>query len=229
MNSTFKSPFEGEPQTSQIEDDNGKPAFVIRARELTANRARLADGLSILSILCCWAFGADKYMQEPLGSVQIAMFAVIPVLLLPLWRKLWRWDNKKETQIVLSETALAFRTGKHWNQFDRQLPHRFVLLPHDKAQAERDQNEYDQKKASFSGKAIMPVRYYGNSFIVCFEYLGQRNDILEVFGPKEAQAILTRLNACDSVMDAQSKKGSGTTFDPSDEWSDQPGDIRTPA
>ena len=131
--------------------------------------------------------------------------------------------------MCFTEKTFSILRGNRWETFDRQLPHRFVLLPHDKTQAERDQHEYDQKKASLSGHAIMPVRYYGNSFIVCFEYLGQRNDILEVFGPKEAQAILTRLNACDSVMDAQSKKGSGTTFDPSDEWAKQPGDIRTPA
>ena len=38
-------------------------------------------------------------------------------------------------------------------------------------------------------------------------------------------AIVTRLNACDSVLDALARRGQGTPLTPADEWGDQPGAI----
>ena len=45
------------------------------------------------------------------------------------------------------------------------------------------------------------------------------------FTREEQQAIVTRLNACDNVLDALARRGQGTPLTPADEWGDQPGAI----
>ena len=78
--------------------------------------------------------------------------------------------------------------------------------------------------AQMKGKLRPGARWFANSFHL-LDYLGQRNDVLTVFGPKEAMAIVTRLNACDNVLDALARRGQGTPLTPADEWGDQPGAI----
>ena len=50
-------------------------------------------------------------------------------------------------------------------------------------------------------------------------------DFIGIRSPKEAMAIVTRLNACDNVLDALARRGQGTPLTPADEWGDQPGAI----
>lgn len=227
MQSTLKSPFDGDPKTIQETDENGGAVLYVAAKSLTADAAQAAEVLVLLSMLYLWGLGAYWLCQEPFDAVNFAVLAICPFPFRSLLRKLWRHPLRRTTTVCFTDKTFSVWRGDRWEMFDRQLPHRFVLLQHDRTQAERDEHELEKQKASIARTAFMPVRYYGNAFIVCFEYLGQRNDVLEVFGPKEAQTILTRFNACDSVMDAQLKKGKVTSFDPADEWSEQPGDIRT--
>lgn len=227
MESNLKSPFDGEPKTIQETDENGGAVLYVAAKALTADAAQAVEVLVLLSMVYLWGLGAHMLWHEPFDAVNIAVFAIAPFLFRSLLRWLWRNPLKRTTTVCFTDKTFSVRRGDRWEIFDRQLSHRFVLLPHDRTQEERDQHEFEKQKASIARTAFMPVRYYGNAFIVCFEYLGQRNDILEVFGPKEAQMILTRFNACDSVMDAQLKKGKSTSFEPADEWAEQPGDIRT--
>lgn len=81
------------------------------------------------------------------------------------------------------------------------------------------------QQAQITRKPIRKQRWYANSFHVSFDYLGQRNDIMTVYGQKEAVAIATRLKACDDVLDALARRGQGTPLTPADEWGDQPGAI----
>jgi hypothetical protein len=112
-----------------------------------------------------------------------------------------------------------------WRHYDRLLPHRFALVQHDWAQAEQENAEFQAAQAQRRGKLIRKRRWYSNSFHVSFDYIGQRNDVLTVYGQKKALAILTRLNACDNVLDALARRGQGTPLTPEDEWGDQPGAI----
>jgi hypothetical protein len=97
-------------------------------------------------------------------------------------------------------------------------------LQHDWTQAEQEQQEPGGAVAQMKGKLRPGARWFANSFHL-LDYLGQRNDVLTVFGPKEAMAIVTRLNACDNVLDALARRGQGTPLTPADEWGDQPGAI----
>jgi len=74
---------------------------------------------------------------------------------------------------------------------------------------EKDSHEFETRRAQASGEVIRKTSYYGESFHITLEYVGHRNDLLTVFGPKDALAILARLTACDEVLSARSKTGAG--------------------
>jgi hypothetical protein len=81
------------------------------------------------------------------------------------------------------------------------------------------------EKARKRGKIVQPRRYYQDSYHFFYELLGQRNDITEIYGQPEAQAVLTRLRAIDDVINARAKRGDGTAIRPGDQWAEQPGAI----
>lgn len=136
-----------------------------------------------------------------------------------------RFLLRKRTRLVLTLDQFSVETMFGWKHYDRLLPHRFALLQHDWAQAEQEHAEFQAAQAQRQGKLIRKRRWYANSFHVSFDYIGQRNDVLTVYGQKKAMAILTRLNACDNVLDALARRGQGTPLTPEDEWGDQPGAI----
>ena len=80
-------------------------------------------------------------------------------------------------------------------------------------------------KAQKRGKIVQPRRYYQDSYHLCYELLGQRNDITEIYGRPDAQAVLMRLRAIDDVINARARRGDGTAIRPGDQWVEQPGAI----
>lgn len=124
-------------------------------------------------------------------------------------------------------TPTEFRVKRwiRWRKFDRQLGHKFALIPHDKTLIEQDQHEYAQRQAQLAGKAIKPKRYYGQSCHLVFEYLGQRQDVMTIYGVKQGLRVLERMKVCDAMMDTALGKGDGVTITPQEQWTDQPGDI----
>jgi len=132
---------------------------------------------------------------------------------------------KTEWKIIITADHLTFKNWEKELVFDRRLPHKFRLLRHDEAQLEKEKIEKKLREGKVKNKTYTELAYYGKSSHISYEYLGQRNDIGTVFGEKEAIALITRLKACDKVMDAQGKMGDGTALSPNDQWDDQPGDI----
>ena len=123
-------------------------------------------------------------------------------------------------------TDESFRVfGLRGGKFDRQLPHSFQLLPHDKRDEEKEQLELKTLNARRQGKLKRPESYYGKSFHLVFEYLGERFDIAEIYGGREAKRARDRLAAIDEVMDAYAHGGGGTPLNPHDEWAAAPGAL----
>lgn len=143
-------------------------------------------------------------------------------------RDFWHVNLRTKTQIRLSSTHIAVAQDKEWVLYDRQMPHRFALLPHDRAPMERLVHDFERQKASIARKAVFKKPYYGESFIVALEYLGQRNDLLTAYGRNEATAIVARLQACNEIIEARTRQGRGAAINPADQWGHQPGDIGEP-
>ncbi|MNG13571.1 hypothetical protein D3C84_972590 [compost metagenome] len=113
-----------------------------------------------------------------------------------------------------------------WQSYDRQIDHRFVLLPHDASEHERRRNDLATREAAASGKVVQKPIYYGDSFHVVFVYAGHRIDFLTVFGRKQAAAIVARLQHCDQLLDAEAKRLGGRNIPPvNDDWHSSPGGL----
>ena len=219
----IRSPFAGRPATRQVADHNGAPAFDVQPRVLTPVRAMAASWLTGLGVVAGIGYGLVGVVSAPnpdSGMLTAAIF--VPVVggfaLYGALRSLLR----KRVRLLLTLEQFSVKSLFGWKHYDRLLPHRFALLQHDWTQAEQEQQEF---QAAQQRKVIRKRRWYANSFHLSFDYLGQRNDVLTVYGPKEAMAIVTRLNACDNVLDALAHRGQGTPLTPADEWGDQPGAI----
>ncbi len=226
MTDNILSPFAGKPETHQIRDENGNPAFLVCPRELTPLRAMLADALGIGSAVVMGVgvlLVLDK-LNNPTGGLVLALLVAPFAAYFPLkWG--WRYALRKETEIMLTPDLFKVKTLLGWKTYDRKLAHSFSLVRHDKAQAERDRHEYAVRKGQAQGKVVRKTRYFGESFHLSYDCLGQRNDVATIFGKPEARAVLTRLKACDQVMDTQARMGEGAPLGPEDQWGDQPGDV----
>jgi hypothetical protein len=223
---THVTPFDGAPITREVTGDDGRPELHITACPPTPASVRYGDIMGTVHALFWAGIGLYSLPRQDYPLLGGALFVAGPLLAHGWLCRLFADELAVTTHIRFTEDSFSMKRGKEdWQVFDRRHPHRFVLLPHDRAQEEKDRHEYEKAKASIGRRAVMPRRYYTNAFHVVFEYLGQRHDILEVHGPKEAQAILTRLLTCDSLMEAQANKGKGVPLTPADEWGPQPGDI----
>jgi hypothetical protein len=58
------------------------------------------------------------------------------------------------------------------------------------------------------------------------EVAGHRIDLLTVFGPVDAAAILARLLYLDRELDAAISRGKGVRQRAEDDWDEAPGDVR---
>lgn len=222
----IRSPFAGKPATRQVVDRNGAPAFDVQPRVLTPVRAMAASWLTGLGVVAGLGYGLAGVASAPNpDSGMLTAAFVVPVIggfvLYGALRSLLR----KRVRLVFTLERFSVKTLFGWKHYDRLLPHRFALLQHDWTQAEQEQKQFQAAQEQRQGKLIKQRLWYGKSFHVSFDYVGQRNDVLTVYGPKEAMAIVTRLNACDNVLDALVRRGQGTPLTPADEWGDQPGEI----
>lgn len=226
MAQTIRSPFEGKPATQQVADVNGNPAFQIEPRILTPLRVTMVNLLSGVSAvgLFIYSLGSLAGMDNPdSGSLTAAL--ILPLVGAAAAHGMLKSLFRKRVKIFMTLERFSVRGLFGWKHYDRLLPHRFAVLPHDWQQLERDQDEYRMQQAQLQRQPVKKSRLYANSFHISFDYLGQRNDLMTVFGQKEAVAIAMRLKACDDVLDALVRRGQGTPLSPQDEWGDQPGAI----
>jgi hypothetical protein len=226
MQQKVLSPFAGKPATWQVVDHNGAPAFRVEPRILTPLRASAVSLLTKLGGLAAVLYGLVSVASanKPTFGMLVGAMVAAAFATFMLHRAL---DSlfRKHMHLMLTAGKFSVRTLFGWKHYDRELPHRFAVFPHDWTQAEREQQEYEMQQAQLDRKPLQKQRLYGNSFHVSFDYLGQRNDIMTVYGEKEAIAIVARMKACDDVLDALSHHGQGTPLSPEGEWGNQPGSI----
>jgi len=221
-----RRPFDGKPKTREETDENGNLAFRVIARVLSPARAKIADKLGE-TITAALILLTGLYILEHDLPPTALLFAAAIWVLHPLFEKAWREALKRNLEMLVTPDQFRFRRWMRWISIDGVLPHRFALVVHDLARQERDKHELETLKAQKRGKIVQPRRYYQDSYHLCYELLGQRNDITEICGRPDAQAVLMRLRAIDDVINARAKRGDGTAIRPGDQWVEQPGAIPT--
>lgn len=221
-----QNPLSGRPVTFELLDGHGKPKFTIKPEELTPLRCKAADGFKfligvVLSITCILAIlGLPAFFVEPV--LRIIVPAVIAYFVLG-W--MFRSVLKRNTKIVMTTEAISVRRWYGWVRYNRNLPHQFALLNHDKMREEQQRHEHEVRKASAGGRVLRKKAYYAESFHIVLVYAGQRRDLLTVYGQKEATAIVTRLQYCDGRLNEATRMGAGGGQTPDEEWNTAAGGL----
>ena len=222
MSKKFISPFHGKPETEQYADKYGHAAFRIAALAITPQRVKFAEFLALMSAIGLTWCGFQMLANTPAPADWLWPARLLgPWLSYPLLNWFWRCILQTETRIEMTTDIFRFRSWSGWKTYDRKLPHKFSLIPHDKALEEKDEYELARRR----GQQNIRKRYYGDSYHLSFDYLGQRNDVLTIFGHKDALAILARLKACDERLDQLASMGDGVALNPEDQWTKEPGEI----
>jgi hypothetical protein len=222
---TPQKPALRQPRHPRLKDKDGLPIFTLHPSELTPFGAKSAD---YLGAACGWAVAGWLIMvlwkaQNPLlTDWALALAAAYGLHFVAAWY--FREIFKVQTVICMDTKTLSVRRWFWWRHYDRTLEHRFALLLHDKASAEQAKNDLATRQAGMRGAAILKPVYYGNSLHVVLAYEGHRIDLMEVFRPKPAAAIVARLQYCDRLLDEAAKMGNSA--EPLDkEWTKSPGGL----
>jgi hypothetical protein len=219
-----RHPFAGYPATREEIGTDGTVAFHVTARVLTPIRARIADQLGTVTAVAVTVI-CVLYVADRSSNLLALVLAGSTWFLRPAFERIWREALRRSLQLVVTKTEFRCRLWLQWIVFDRSLPHKLALKFHDLARWERDQHELKVLKAQQVKKIVQPRRYYQESYHFVYELLGQRNDIGEIFGKPDADAVLRRLNAIDEVLNARARRSDGTPLRPGDQWAEQPGAI----
>jgi hypothetical protein len=217
-------PFHGKPLTREVSDENGNLRVEVTAEVLTPVRARIADELAIWTAAAVTAL-LILYVMNHDPSLPKLVFAAATFFLRPVFELAWRKSLRRIVKMVITEKEFRYRTWLGWRVFDRNLQHRFGLILHDNARREHDRHELEERQAQQRKKVIKKRRYYQDSYHLAFEYVGQRNDIVAIYGRPEAQAVLARMKGVDEAINARAKRGDGTAMRPEDQWVEAPGAI----
>jgi hypothetical protein len=220
----IRHPFDGNPETREETDESGNISFRVTARVLTPVRAKIADKLGAVTAAVGTVASVIYLVDHDYPPIVLGTAAGIWIGR-PLIERLCREGLKRKLHMVVTENEFRFRQWMRWIVLDRTLPHKLSLKVHDLARHERDQHELQIAKAQQNKKIVQPRRIYQESYHFFYELLGQRNDIAEIFGQADAQAVLTRMRAIDEVMNARARRSDGTPLKPRDQWFDGPGPI----
>ncbi|MES9948966.1 MAG: hypothetical protein ABW118_08410 [Candidatus Thiodiazotropha sp.] len=218
--------FEGSPKTRQIIDRAGRIGFEISPLTLTPVRAMVANGTAAaltVGLAATNLFFLESH-QLTHDWQHIALLGA-PVAAYPFLKFTLPRLFKTRTKIILTPSQISFKRGGRKKAYDRTMPHSYSILEHDKTRREQQSHELAVRRAQAEGEIIAKTKYYGDSFHICFNPIGQRQDILTVFGRKPALAILMRLKACDEIIEAHAGLGDGLALTPDPEWIPQPGDL----
>lgn len=222
----FRNPLQSNPATIQGKDAQGLPFFVIRPHVLTPLRAKAADGCAnvlafALLLGCAWWYivHSSRDASEAIWLVALvgAAYAGLPWVV--------RLTFCRRAEIRMTTDTIAVRDLWSWRHYSRLLEHQFVLLPHDRAAQERLDDDFALREASSRGVVIQRFPYYGSSAHVVLVYAGHREDVLTVFGQRDAVAVLQRLQYCDRCLDKALAMGRGVPHRAEDEWDQTPGGI----
>ena len=214
-NHKIKQFFKGQPKASAQVNRKGDLTVDVIINELTPLRAKLAD--NVAGLMTITALGYTLYdaaqMQNPGWPLWVAAIA-LPFVFHPLTKWSVRSSFKRKQRVRFTKDRFEIGAWPTKKKFDRLLDHSFTLPPHDKRMDEREAHELQIMRGRQRGKLVQPEKYYGKSFHLVFEFLGERYDITEIYGEREAKRALDRLKSIDLVIDAVTGTGSGKHLSP---------------
>jgi hypothetical protein len=219
MPNRYENPLAGEPRTVETQAADGTPVYSVFPNELTPGRARVAVGLSgLVSLGLLAAVPVGLIAAAVTDGLEIAEVVAAAVATNRLARLAITRSLHRTTEIVMRIDAIAVRRRFGWKTFSRDVPHQFVLVPHDRTTAEQRNNTNAEKQDSLDRRAFPHPVFYGDSFHVALVYAGQRIDLLDVYGPTRATAVVARLQLCDELLNRAAGKEHRAGGGPGEDW-----------
>jgi len=228
MPDTIIKPLSAWPQTAEFRTPDGLPAFRVSPAVLTPERARAADtcaDMLRLALFVGCGYGFLTFYSAAHALIQAGSWLGVVLAGNALVRRHITGLFRVPTEIVMTTEKVGVRRGKRWVWLPRGIEHRFTHKVHDRARWEERENDVERQAAGIDRQVARMSYYYADSFHVALELAGHRYDLLTVYGPQEAAAVLARLQYLDRLLDAAIKIGSGVPEQPGDEWHDAPGDV----
>lgn len=228
MTDRFIDPLSAWPPTVVFEMPDGQPAYRVSANVLTPERARMADrcvnlACLIVLVLCILGFIATVEQHEVLAGLIVWLIygglacKAIERRVPPLFRK--------RCAFVMTTEALGAWRGTGWEYYPRRIEHRLRSQPHDRAVQEQREYEIARQQANIDRKVAHPSHYFADSSHIVYELAGHRHDLVTIYGPQDAAAVLARFQYLDRQLDAVLKIGKGVPEKPGNDWHDAPGDL----
>ncbi len=109
-----------------------------------------------------------------------------------------------------------------WDRaFDRNVPLSFALLSHDLAEMEAERVKRVQQGAHKNGRTARRQYFFAKSYHLVIEQLGERKDVMAIYGEKRALALRARLQA---RLDTHGKN-IGVAVNPDKDWPAATGEL----
>lgn len=223
-----ESPLKGWPQTEPLK---GQAGYRVRARHLTPQRVKFMNKFCYLMnlgsfILFFWVINVKILVTDE--ELYIGFGAVTAVCVF-LWATRRHWGRVifgKTTIIEFMPERIRIKGYTGFKNYDRTLPHEFDYRIHEKAEQEHEQEIEKRRDAAKKGKELNAEKYFRQSFHVILRYAGQRVDVADIFGRKQAEALLVRLQLLDQFMDAaRGEPGSPAFSEPSTQYGERPEEV----
>tara|TARA_R110002110_G_scaffold257206_2_gene473146 strand:+ start:3519 stop:4226 length:708 start_codon:yes stop_codon:yes gene_type:complete len=220
------SPFKGGPSTKFKRDKKGEPQLSVSASALTPFGTRIVNWASGCAGIAALSGGfytmamESNFTGDALGTVLAFAASSVPVTWLTLKQVL-----KSSATVVFTATHIEIRKFMGGRRFERAYPHAFVLLPHDKTATEKERHAFLDRKRPPQWWSLQRKKYYGKSYHVVLTHLGERYDVLTVYGQKKAVKIQARLQACDVVMNGVDFSDGGIALSPETDWATDAGGL----
>ena len=221
-----KKPFRGKPVTIFREDRTGDLTITVYPRALHPITLFCIRWFSLGMAVAALALGGYTLMIDPYPTWAEALgMLIISCLTYPFLRFGLAMVLQWQAPVRFSKDRISIRRFLFWKHFERRHPHSFTLFEHDKSQDERDKLAFRNNKSPRRFWFLRRRAYFGESYHVCLDYFGERQDIITVHGIKKARKIHARLMACDEVIEGHTHGDGGVVLSPETDWSTAVGTV----
>lgn len=226
MTAKVRSPFENGPRTVIRRDEEGQENYHVYPAAIGPRMAKLADilslGVAVLSGAGALA-GVAFIPDAPVWAYAPPL--AVPFAAYPLIRRGLHRLFSRSVHVVYTPDRFIIHGWFRKKVFDRNMPHKFTLYAHRHAEREADMIAFRKQHGAKRWWQRPPQSYFGKSQHLAFEYMGQRNDIILIYGPHEAHDILTGMIARDDLMDGKAGNGRGQVLTPEEDWIETAGEL----
>ena len=214
-----KVPFRGKPVTKFRLDRAGDLTVTVNARALHPFVLKLIRWTAVTGSALTLGIGCYGLAVNPYPTWgDAAAVPAITAFTYPALRYSLGYLLQFRTPVRITKDEVSFKRFLFWKTFERRHPHSFVLLRHDDTNAEKERIAFRNSKKPRKFWFLRRRTYYDDSYHVCLEYFGERQDIITVYGFKKAQKIHARLMACDDVVEGHAHGDGGVVLSPETDW-----------